>query len=329
ICGEEDKIIERKYIYNIDYKHVAQQLCLIDGQMFCVIKWKELASIGWMKSSSRDIQCPNIVKMIKHSNILGNIVISDLIFTPELTKRVKALTYYIQLSNKLISMGNLNSSRIIVGALQNQAIYRLTDTWNNLKCKKKRMFISVKNFFDSTSTSEEYCKFIEKQLEQNKPLIPFLGIFLTRMVYASSINELNLIKSYNSQMLEITKSESYDKEDISKKNMTESCADIVSSVADDSSFSSVESKLVKKNIKTGNRVSTPNTILSRSGVCHKQTESYGSLQILKVIKEDIFEINNQCTEKKMINVYTSPGFKKLSNPNFSTTRPSNVNCFFS
>ncbi|KAF1742695.1 hypothetical protein MXB_1490 [Myxobolus squamalis] len=146
----DETILNKKYLYTSNINHLAEQICLLDSALFLSIEWKELACAGWMKNKTKviqflfkqDIESPNVVNMITQSNRLANIVISDIVYNEKLQSRLKVLIFYIKLSKKLLKLGNLNSSKIIISALLSQPIYRLTETWNQLKNKNKMYLLN-------------------------------------------------------------------------------------------------------------------------------------------------------------------------------------------
>ncbi|KII64355.1 Ras guanine nucleotide exchange factor D [Thelohanellus kitauei] len=128
--------------------------------------------------------------MIRQSNKLGKLVTAEIVFGEKLENRVKALSFYITLSQKLLNLGNLNSSRIIVGGLQNQAVHRLRETWAQLDQRKKKMFGYLLSVYDFSTNYHDYYRIISSKLKENAPLLPFLGYLLSRVVSIISIKEL-------------------------------------------------------------------------------------------------------------------------------------------
>lgn len=86
-------------------------------------------------------------------------------------------------------MQNLNAFFAITMGLSNMAVARLTQTWERLPSKLKRLFSQFESQIDPSRNHRRYRIFISR-LEP--PIIPFMPLFLKDMTFAHEGNKTYL-----------------------------------------------------------------------------------------------------------------------------------------
>jgi hypothetical protein len=85
--------------------------------------------MNWTRNDTKRTDSPNLLAMIDQFNRLGQWVVSLLVTTQDLEKRVKYLQRIIQVGHELFKLKNFNSTMAIVSGLKNSSIVRLKQTW--------------------------------------------------------------------------------------------------------------------------------------------------------------------------------------------------------
>ena len=161
----------------LDYREIdiSNQLTYISKIYFNNIEIKEILNSKFSKIN-KEIDSPNIIKLIRNSNNLTNFVIENILSEKNITNRARIIEQWIKICETLRINKNYNDCVTINLALSSFFISSLEKTWKKVKIEYKNIFLNLKNF---CSISENF-KILRDNTKNCKdsPYIPFLGILL-------------------------------------------------------------------------------------------------------------------------------------------------------
>lgn len=150
---------------------VAGQLALIHCRLLSMIHPSELTD-----NASLDAErSPNYTGVVQHINCLTTWVAFEVLSRSSIAERIRILTYYIDLAQSLLSLGDFLGCWAIRGAFDLHPVSRLTQTWERLPRKESAKNKKLTALFEPRMNFMEYRRALDAQLNETTFAIPILA----------------------------------------------------------------------------------------------------------------------------------------------------------
>ncbi|XP_022105287.1 son of sevenless homolog 1-like isoform X2 [Acanthaster planci] len=161
---------------------IARQLTTLEADLFRAVQPSELVGTVWTKKD-KSITSPNLLKMIHHSNMLILWLEKCIVEAENFEERVAVLSRIIEIMMVFQELNNFNGVMEVVSALNSSAIYRLEHTFRDLSLRKKQALEEAKEL-----SGDHYKKYTEKLRSINPPCVPFVGMYLSNILFTEQGN---------------------------------------------------------------------------------------------------------------------------------------------
>lgn len=160
-------------------EELASQITLLDMPIFKAIEPDELTSCAWTKKN-KYLVTPNIVAFTRRFNHTSFWTIEEILNCPTQKERGEMITHFVKVGKRLLDLNNLHSLFAITSALKSASIHRLTKSWSYLSKKDKQSLEKLSDIFKEDNNWSNLREIIDSL---KCPCIPYLGVFLTDLVY--------------------------------------------------------------------------------------------------------------------------------------------------
>lgn len=175
---------------------IAAQLTLIDLELFRAIGLEEFADGNWTKKDKQR-RAPNIVAFTTRFNHTSFWVVKVILNESVVKIRAEILSQFIRVAKKLRELNNIHSLKAVLSGLQSAAVYRLSQTWKLVPKKDRVMFDKLEEFLSEADNR----KLLREHMNEAKlPCIPFLGMYLTDLVYLDTVLAQNVTRQAQAQV---------------------------------------------------------------------------------------------------------------------------------
>eukprot|EP00009_Paramoeba_aestuarina_P009828 CAMPEP_0201537330 /NCGR_PEP_ID=MMETSP0161_2-20130828/64439_1 /ASSEMBLY_ACC=CAM_ASM_000251 /TAXON_ID=180227 /ORGANISM="Neoparamoeba aestuarina, Strain SoJaBio B1-5/56/2" /LENGTH=427 /DNA_ID=CAMNT_0047943553 /DNA_START=34 /DNA_END=1317 /DNA_ORIENTATION=- len=178
---------------DIEDESFAKQLTIIESKMFQSIPPNEFLIWG-MCPKDRDEICPNLVVSIKHFNDVSRWVTSQIVTTPDKKDRIRKIQKFIGILDELHKLSNCMGIMEILSALSSPCVARMKSTWAEIGKHSTARYNFFKELVSPTAGYRRYREHVHSLIP---PCIPYVGIYLTDLVFVLDSGiyaENNLIK---------------------------------------------------------------------------------------------------------------------------------------
>ncbi|ELP88338.1 guanine nucleotide exchange factor, putative [Entamoeba invadens IP1] len=165
----------------------AEQVTVMQMENFVKIPPSEFLNQGWTKKNKEELT-PNIVKMIKFSNKIINIVQTQIVMQTSYPLRTLAIFYFITVADIMRKLQNFDGMKTVMSALQATAVFRLKTSWDMLPSKTKNIFDELSKLCSEDNNFNELRMAMKVA---TPPTIPFIGSTLTDLIYTADGNKTN------------------------------------------------------------------------------------------------------------------------------------------
>lgn len=165
-------------LLDIAPEELARQIAVVDSQLFGAIRPRELATAAWTKANKAEV-APTVYAVIQRTNFIGTWVASEILKPSRTKARTAVVEHWLKVLSALWSMGDFSGLWGISAGLQNVGVYRLKSTWAGLNKSSRDIWTRASEL---TSTTGNYSAYKAALAHQPRPVIPFIGTFLTELV---------------------------------------------------------------------------------------------------------------------------------------------------
>ncbi|GAA5903365.1 hypothetical protein JCM8208_001899 [Rhodotorula glutinis] len=174
-------------VTEIDALELARQLTIMESRVYCSIRADELlgagnggAGAGSAKHVSEAMRTPNVRKMSSLSTRLTGWITEAILGEQDQKRRTGLLKHFIKLGERLLHLANYNALFAVFTALNSSTISRLRKTWDGLAPKYRSTFETLRK---ATDHGRNYAEYRQKVRQAVPPCLPFVGLFLTDLIF--------------------------------------------------------------------------------------------------------------------------------------------------
>ncbi|KAL5253065.1 hypothetical protein ACHWQZ_G015727 [Mnemiopsis leidyi] len=161
-------------------REIALQMTLYDFELFNCVFESEFVFSVFKKHHFPGKIVGNLDCFLARFNEVQHWVISEICLTPLLSKRVHLLRKFIKIAQHCRDFQNMMAFFGIIMGLSNIAISRLSQTWEKLPSKFKKLFKEFETLLDPTRNHRTYRLAVSKQ---ESPFIPFMPLLMKDMTF--------------------------------------------------------------------------------------------------------------------------------------------------
>lgn len=165
-------------------EQLAAQITLADAEVFQRIHADELSSISW-NTRDKHVRSPNVVAFTRRFNQVSFWAVKEVLNVSNLKQRSEVLAHMIRVARKLQDLCNLHAQFAILCALQSSPVFRLEKTWSLLPRNVQLKYERQRELFQ---TENNWANLREFLATTPLPCIPYLGLYLTDLVYIDVVH---------------------------------------------------------------------------------------------------------------------------------------------
>jgi len=175
---------------------LAEQLTLIERNMFRAIKEREFLNLNWKRPENKR-NSRHIVKMVERFNKVSYWVATRIVRELDQKRRTSLLKRFIILAEKCAELNNYNTLMEILAGLNLHPVQRLKETWKGLSEKYRESMENLESLMENKQNYKNYRERLEKVQLTGESALPYLGVYLRDLTFVeegnNTITEDNLI----------------------------------------------------------------------------------------------------------------------------------------
>ncbi|KAL1421249.1 hypothetical protein MTO96_023226 [Rhipicephalus appendiculatus] len=169
-------------VLKLDTDELANQLTLLDLQVFLKVHPQELAGCGWNRREKVQL-APNVVALTGRFNHVSLWVVQSVLCERSVGRRAELLGYFVRLAQQLQQLGNLHGACAIVSALQSAPLFRLTKTWAQVGRRERQLLQRLASLFSEEDNFGSQRSRLRSALSRGSPFVPHLGPYLRDLLH--------------------------------------------------------------------------------------------------------------------------------------------------
>ncbi|XP_060785998.1 rap guanine nucleotide exchange factor 4 isoform X3 [Neoarius graeffei] len=166
-------------------KEVAYQMTLYEWELFNCVHEHELIYHTFGRQHFKKATT-NLDLFLRRFNEIQLWVVTEVCLCSTLSKRVQLLKKFIKIAAHCKEFRNLNSFFAIIMGLSNPAVSRLSQTWEKLPSKFKKVYAEYENLMDPSRNHRAYRLTVAKL---DPPIIPFMPLLIKDMTFTHEGNK--------------------------------------------------------------------------------------------------------------------------------------------
>ena len=177
------KLSKRIQILRTDKKEFAEQLTIIDSELFRKVTAGECLWKTWPQLDG-EFSCTESVRaLILHCNKLSNWIARTILEQQDSKRQAEVIAHCVILAERCRTLDNFSSLTSILAGLGTTSIRRLSTTWSKVSTSTTTSLESMRKLMSSTGNFEAYRETLRNT---TPPCVPFLGVYLADLKYIES-----------------------------------------------------------------------------------------------------------------------------------------------
>jgi len=167
-----------------DRQTVAEQLTLIEFELYSNIKRTELTDLKWSKDKL-SLLSRNVVGFIQRVNHISHFCATAILLQKKLRDRTNMLSRFIGVAKALYDLKNFNGLMGILVGLSLSPVSRMRHTWSKVGSRHLETFKQLEMHQDPASSF----KFLREQIKAaGATAIPYIGTYLSDLTFMDEGN---------------------------------------------------------------------------------------------------------------------------------------------
>ncbi|XP_076333763.1 ras-specific guanine nucleotide-releasing factor 1-like isoform X2 [Tachypleus tridentatus] len=169
----------KETVESLSALELAEGMTYLDHQIFVAIRSEEFLCQAWMKAE-KATKAPHILLMTRRFNDVSRLVVSEIMRTPEMSRRVAVIDKWAAVADICRCLHNFNGVLQICAAFMNSSVFRLKKTWEKVSKTTKQ---TVDKLQTLVSADGRFRNMRDALHRCDPPCIPYLGMYLTDLSF--------------------------------------------------------------------------------------------------------------------------------------------------
>ncbi|CAL1533829.1 unnamed protein product, partial [Lymnaea stagnalis] len=178
-------------------KELATQITHYDWELFMAVHEQEMLNKVFGPTVFQEGVAANLEQFLRRFDQLQYWVVTEMVLLNNVGKRVQLLRKFIKLAQHCKELNNFHAFFAITMGLGHLAVSRLSQTWEKLPGKVKKMFSEFETVMEPVRNHRSYRLAVSKL---TSPIIPFMPLLIKDMTFTNEGN-----KTYYDNMVNFEK----------------------------------------------------------------------------------------------------------------------------